>query len=87
MRGCALDSGSQTADTEIVRISHCGAFYLDNRCVIYLLVFLYYSIVSDMSLAVSTAAMTWMVATLLVGMPSTPSFSQQCSLYLFEIKK
>ena len=31
MRGCALDSGSQTADTEIVRISHCGAFYLDER--------------------------------------------------------
>ena len=30
-RGCAVDSGSATADTELVRISHCGAFYLDNK--------------------------------------------------------
>lgn len=26
IRTCALDSGSLTADTEIVRISHCGSF-------------------------------------------------------------
>ena len=31
MRGCSLDSGSLTADTELVRISHCGAFYIDQR--------------------------------------------------------
>ncbi|KAK5976874.1 hypothetical protein GCK32_016635 [Trichostrongylus colubriformis] len=26
IRTCALDSGTLTADTEIVRISHCGHF-------------------------------------------------------------
>ena len=31
MRGCALDSGSLTADTEIVRMSHCGTFYFQDR--------------------------------------------------------
>ena len=30
-RSCALDSGSGTTDTEIVRMSHCGTFYLDTR--------------------------------------------------------
>ena len=30
-RGCSADSGTTTADTEIVRISHCGAFYFDNK--------------------------------------------------------
>eukprot|EP00090_Calanus_glacialis_P035364 TRINITY_DN60391_c0_g1_i1.p1 TRINITY_DN60391_c0_g1~~TRINITY_DN60391_c0_g1_i1.p1 ORF type:complete len:103 (-),score=21.56 TRINITY_DN60391_c0_g1_i1:52-360(-) len=33
MRGCALDSGSLTADTEIVRMSHCGTFYFQDRYV------------------------------------------------------
>ena len=28
VRGCGLDSGSLTSDTELVRISHCGAFIL-----------------------------------------------------------
>ena len=32
-RGCSADSGTTTADTEIVRISHCGAFYFDNKYV------------------------------------------------------
>ncbi|XP_022904434.2 uncharacterized protein [Onthophagus taurus] len=27
LRGCALDSGTLTTDTEIVRMSHCGGFY------------------------------------------------------------
>lgn len=31
MRGCALDSGTLTTDTEIVRMSHCGGFYYDKR--------------------------------------------------------
>ena len=31
IRGCGLDSGSLTSDTEIVRVSHCGSFYLDGR--------------------------------------------------------
>ncbi|RZC36639.1 hypothetical protein BDFB_002904 [Asbolus verrucosus] len=31
VRGCALDSGTLTTDTEIVRMSHCGGFYYDNR--------------------------------------------------------
>lgn len=30
VRGCGLDSGSLTVDTEIVRMSHCGGFYFDN---------------------------------------------------------
>lgn len=30
VRTCALDSGTLTADTEIVRMSHCGFFFLDN---------------------------------------------------------
>ncbi|XP_022249402.1 uncharacterized protein LOC106465764 [Limulus polyphemus] len=33
VRGCALDSGSLTIDTEIVRMSHCGGFYFDDRYV------------------------------------------------------
>ncbi|CAB3368455.1 Hypothetical predicted protein [Cloeon dipterum] len=31
VRGCALDSGTLTTDTEIIRMSHCGGFYLDDR--------------------------------------------------------
>ncbi|CAH1101847.1 unnamed protein product [Psylliodes chrysocephalus] len=31
IRGCALDSGSLTTDTEIVRMSHCGSFIYENR--------------------------------------------------------
>ncbi|VDP27922.1 unnamed protein product [Soboliphyme baturini] len=30
IRTCAMDSGSLTADTEIVRMSHCGHFVLDD---------------------------------------------------------
>lgn len=30
VRGCGLDSGSLTVDTEIVRMSHCGGFYFDD---------------------------------------------------------
>ncbi|CAG2178181.1 unnamed protein product, partial [Oppiella nova] len=33
IRDCALDSGSLTIDTEIVRMSHCGGFYFDQRYV------------------------------------------------------
>ncbi|XP_065371460.1 uncharacterized protein LOC135963497 [Calliphora vicina] len=33
VRGCALDSGTLTTDTEIVRMSHCGKFYYDDRYV------------------------------------------------------
>ncbi|KAL1240482.1 hypothetical protein T4B_10315 [Trichinella pseudospiralis] len=31
VRTCAMDSGSLTADTEIVRMSHCGHFILDEH--------------------------------------------------------
>ncbi|ALC45280.1 CG31323, partial [Drosophila busckii] len=33
VRGCALDSGTLTTDTEIIRMSHCGKFYYDGRYV------------------------------------------------------
>ncbi|GAB6025033.1 hypothetical protein CHUAL_010139 [Chamberlinius hualienensis] len=33
VRGCGLDSGTLTVDTEIVRMSHCGGFYFDKRYV------------------------------------------------------
>jgi len=33
IRGCAVDSGTLTTDTEIIRMSHCGAFYFDKRYV------------------------------------------------------
>uniref|UniRef100_T1IID5 Uncharacterized protein n=1 Tax=Strigamia maritima TaxID=126957 RepID=T1IID5_STRMM len=33
VRGCALDSGSLTVDTELVRMSHCGGFYFDDKYV------------------------------------------------------
>ncbi|XP_044736439.1 uncharacterized protein LOC123298489 [Chrysoperla carnea] len=33
VRGCALDSGTLTTDTEIVRMSHCGGLYYDDRYV------------------------------------------------------
>lgn len=31
IRGCALDSGTLTTDTELIRMSHCGRFYYDDR--------------------------------------------------------
>ena len=31
VRGCALDSGTLTTDTEIIRMSHCGKFYYEDR--------------------------------------------------------
>ena len=31
VRGCALDSGTLTTDTEIIRMSHCGSFWYDDR--------------------------------------------------------
>jgi len=31
VRGCALDSGTLTTDTEIIRMSHCGGFYFDDK--------------------------------------------------------
>ena len=31
IRGCAVDSGTLTTDTEIIRMSHCGAFYFNER--------------------------------------------------------
>ena len=31
VRGCALDSGTLTTDTEIIRMSHCGSFYFDDK--------------------------------------------------------
>ncbi|XP_057364547.1 uncharacterized protein LOC130685280 isoform X2 [Daphnia carinata] len=33
VRGCALDSGTLTTDTEIIRMSHCGGLYFDDRYV------------------------------------------------------
>jgi hypothetical protein len=30
-RGCSLDSGSLTADTELARMSHCGYFVLEEE--------------------------------------------------------
>ena len=33
VRSCSLDSGSTTADTEIVRISNCGAFQFEDQLV------------------------------------------------------
>lgn len=33
IRSCALDSGGLTTDTEIVRMSHCGAFYFQKKYV------------------------------------------------------
>ncbi|XP_015365663.1 PREDICTED: uncharacterized protein LOC107162973 [Diuraphis noxia] len=33
VRGCALDSGTLTTDTEIIRMSHCGGFYFDDKYV------------------------------------------------------
>jgi len=31
VRGCALDSGTLTTDTEIIRMSHCGGLFFDDR--------------------------------------------------------
>jgi len=33
IRGCALDSGTLTTDTEITRMSHCGSFYYNEKYV------------------------------------------------------
>src|SRR5438128_1284065 len=33
VRDCALDSGTLTTDTELVRMSHCGGFYFDEEYV------------------------------------------------------
>ncbi|XP_058795427.1 uncharacterized protein LOC131666612 [Phymastichus coffea] len=31
VRSCALDSGTLTTDSELIRMSHCGGFYYENR--------------------------------------------------------
>ena len=31
IRSCAVDAGTLTADTEIVRLSHCGSLIIDER--------------------------------------------------------
>ena len=31
IRSCALDSGTLTTDSELIRMSHCGGFYFDNK--------------------------------------------------------
>ncbi|XP_018018726.2 uncharacterized protein LOC108675243 [Hyalella azteca] len=33
VRDCALDSGTLTTDTEIIRMSHCGSFKLEGKYV------------------------------------------------------
>ncbi|XP_046816552.1 uncharacterized protein LOC124423153 [Vespa crabro] len=33
VRSCALDSGTLTTDSEIIRMSHCGGFYFDDKYV------------------------------------------------------
>jgi len=33
VRGCALDSGTLTTDTELIRMSHCGRFYYEEKYV------------------------------------------------------
>lgn len=33
IRSCALDSGTLTTDSELIRMSHCGGFYFDNKYV------------------------------------------------------
>nr|XP_045617687.1 uncharacterized protein LOC123770068 [Procambarus clarkii] len=33
IRSCALDSGTLTTDTEIIRMSHCGGFYFQQKYV------------------------------------------------------
>lgn len=33
VRACALDSGTLTTDTEIIRMSHCGGFYFEDKYV------------------------------------------------------
>ncbi|XP_019761242.2 uncharacterized protein LOC109538445 [Dendroctonus ponderosae] len=33
VRSCALDSGTLTTDTELVRTSHCGGFFYESRYV------------------------------------------------------
>ncbi|XP_043480655.1 uncharacterized protein LOC122510231 [Leptopilina heterotoma] len=33
IRSCALDSGTLTTDSELIRMSHCGSFYFDNKYV------------------------------------------------------
>ncbi|KAI1303078.1 hypothetical protein HDE_02463 [Halotydeus destructor] len=33
VRDCALDSGTLTTDTELVRMSHCGSFVFDEKYV------------------------------------------------------
>ncbi|XP_046432687.1 uncharacterized protein LOC124308153 [Neodiprion virginianus] len=33
VRSCALDSGTLTTDSEIIRMSHCGGFYFDEKYV------------------------------------------------------
>merc|ERR1712088_1242515 len=33
VRGCALDSGTLTVDTELVRMSHCGSFFFNEKYV------------------------------------------------------
>ena len=31
IRGCSLDSGTLTTDTELIRMSHCGSFFFNEK--------------------------------------------------------
>lgn len=31
VRSCALDSGTLTTDSELIRMSHCGGFYYEDK--------------------------------------------------------
>lgn len=33
IRGCSLDSGTLTTDTELIRMSHCGSFFFNEKYV------------------------------------------------------
>lgn len=33
IRGCSVDSGTLTTDTELIRMSHCGSFYFNEKYV------------------------------------------------------
>ena len=73
IRGCAVDSGTLTTDTEIIRMSHCGAFYFNGRYNRRMTWPLLSILLPDMSEVVFRAAQMWTdvtVVTSLAGLSS-----------------
>ena len=87
VRGCALDSGTLTTDTELIRMSHCGSFYFEDKYVgcgqsIWVIIFIVQFCLADTFMDASKVAMIQKHA-ILVGKPTKPPFQRYSFCYCY----